>query len=62
MVGVAVATGDSATSIAREQMGIPLWLLQTYNPSVNLDRIRPGQELMVPVVADIVVDAEDLGD
>lgn len=59
---VTVATGDSATSIAREQMGLPLWLLQTYNPSVDLDRIRPGQELMVPVVADIVVDAEDIGD
>ncbi len=57
---VTVRTGDSATSIAREQMGIPLWLLQTYNPEANLDRLRPGQELMVPVLADIVVDAEDL--
>ena len=55
-----VRTGDSATSIAREQMGIPLWLLQTYNPDADLDRLRPGQELMVPVLADIVVDAEDL--
>ena len=56
---VTVRTGDSATSIAREQMGIPLWLLQTYNPEANLDRIRPGQELLVPVLADIVVDAEE---
>jgi len=35
-------------------------LLETYNPSVELDRLRPGQQLMVPVIADIVVDAEDL--
>ena len=57
---VTVRTGDSATSIARDQQGIPLWLLQTYNPTANLDRIRPGQELLVPVLADIVVDADQL--
>ena len=57
---VTVKTGDSAWSIARDQQGIPIWLLETYNPSVELDRLRPGQQLMVPVIADIVVDAEDL--
>lgn len=57
---ITVRTGDSATSIARDQQGIPLWLLQTYNPEVNLDRIRPGQDLLVPVLADIVVDADQI--
>lgn len=57
---VTVRTGDSATRIARDQQGIPLWLLQTYNPSVDLDRLRPGQELLVPVLADIVVDADQI--
>ena len=33
-----------------------MWLLETYNPSANLDRLRPGEELMVPIIADIVVD------
>lgn len=55
---VKVRTGDSATSIAKEQMGIPVWLLQVYNPEANLERIVPGQELLVPVVADVVVDAD----
>lgn len=57
---ITVRTGDTAWSLAREQQGIPIWLLETYNPSTNLDALRPGQQLMVPVVADIVVDAEDL--
>ena len=57
---VTVRTGDNATSIAREQQGLPLWLVETYNPSVDLDQLRPGQQLMVPVLADIVVDAGDL--
>ena len=56
---ITVRTGDTAWSLAREQQGIPIWLLETYNPSVDLDTLRPGQQLMVPVVADIVVDAED---
>ncbi len=55
-----VQTGDSAWTIARDQRGIPVWLLETYNPSSNLDNLRPGEELMVPIIADIVVDAGDL--
>ncbi len=57
---ITVRTGDNATTIARDQQGLPLWLVETYNPSVDLDRLRPGQQLMIPVLADIVVDAEDL--
>jgi len=52
-----VRTGDTAWSVARDEAGIPVWLLETYNPSVDLDRLRPGQELMVPVLADTTADA-----
>jgi hypothetical protein len=54
----AVRTGETAWSIARDMQGIPVWVLEAYNPSVDLDALRPGQSLMVPVLADIVVDAE----
>ena len=47
----------SAWAVAQKGYGFPVWLLEAYNPSVDLDRLRPGQELMVPVLADIVVDA-----
>jgi len=52
-----VRTGDSAWSIARDKYSMPIWVLEAYNPSLDLDRLRPGQELMVPVLADTVVDA-----
>jgi hypothetical protein len=53
-----VRTGESAWSIAREQQGIPVWLLESYNPQVDLESLRPGDTLRVPIIADVVVDAE----
>lgn len=53
-----VRTGDSAWTIARDGQGIPMWILEAYNPGVDLGGLRPGQKLSVPVLADIVVDAE----
>ncbi len=52
-----VRTGDTAWTVARDEVGVPVWLLETYNPAVDLDRLRPGQQLMVPVIADTVADA-----
>ena len=52
-----VKTGDTAWSISKDAHGIPVWVLESYNPSVNLDKLRPGQELMVPVLTDTLVDA-----
>lgn len=53
-----VKTGDTAWTVAEQHQGVPLWLVEAYNPSVDLDRLRPGDQLMLPVVADVVVDAE----
>jgi len=52
-----VHTGDTAWGIARDDYGVPVWLLEAYNPSTDLDHLRPGQELMVPKLADTVADA-----
>lgn len=52
-----VRTGESAWSIARDAHGMPVWLIEAYNPSIDLERLRPGQELQVPLLADTVVDA-----
>ncbi len=58
-----VKTGDSAWTIANDRHGMPVWLLESLNPSANLDRLRPGDELLVPVFTDIVAEApsEDVG-
>lgn len=52
-----VRTGDTVWGIAQENQAIPVWLVEAYNPSVNLDTVRPGDELMLPVLSDTVVDA-----
>ncbi|MCB9676868.1 MAG: LysM peptidoglycan-binding domain-containing protein [Alphaproteobacteria bacterium] len=57
-----VKTGDSAWTIARDRHGMPVWLLESLNPSANLERLRPGEQLLVPVFADIVVDDFDAGE
>lgn len=54
-----VATGETAWSIARDQGDLPVWVVETYNPTVDLDRLRPGQELMLPELADAVVEGSD---
>jgi LysM repeat protein len=58
---VAVRTGDTAWSIAAS-LDAPVWLLETFNPSLDLDRLRPGQELMVPTLpGGAVADVDDGG-
>lgn len=52
-----VRTGDTAWRVANDELGVPLWLLETYNPHVDLERLRPGQELMAPLLADTVAEA-----
>lgn len=54
-----VRTGDSAWTIAKNRIGMPVWLLESLNPSTDLDRLRPGQELLVPVFQDTVAQVVD---
>lgn len=53
-----VRTGETAWGIAKSHHGIPVWVLEAYNPSVDLDALRPGQELRLPLLGETVVDAE----
>ncbi|MEZ4237692.1 MAG: LysM domain-containing protein [Myxococcota bacterium] len=46
-----VRTGDSAWTIAREHGQMPVWVIESYNPSLDLEALRPGQQLMLPLVA-----------
>jgi hypothetical protein len=46
-----VRTGDSAWTIAKDHGEMPVWVIESYNPALNLERLRPGQELMLPLVA-----------
>ncbi|MCA9570450.1 MAG: LysM peptidoglycan-binding domain-containing protein [Myxococcales bacterium] len=54
-----VKSGDSAWTIASGELGMPVWMLESLNPSTDLERLRPGQELLVPVFEDIVVQVDE---
>jgi membrane-bound lytic murein transglycosylase D len=42
--------GDSLWSISQRYASVPIWLLQQYNPDMDLADIRPGTPLVVPRV------------
>lgn len=43
-----VRRGDSLWSISQRYVGVPTWLLQQYNPDVDLGDLRPGAQIVVP--------------
>ena len=51
-----VTSGESAWSIAHDNGDLPVWLIETYNPAVDLERLRPGQELMLPEFPDPIAE------
>ena len=51
-----VRTGETAWAIARDQHGIPTWVLSAYNPDTNLERLGIGERLLVPVLSDTVAE------
>jgi membrane-bound lytic murein transglycosylase D len=45
-----VRRGDSLWNIAQQNGALPTWLVLHYNPDVNFDGLRAGQEIVVPRV------------
>lgn len=45
-----VATGENAWTLATAEFGVPLWVLAHYNPEVDLERLRIGQQLQYPML------------
>ncbi|NOY26549.1 MAG: LysM peptidoglycan-binding domain-containing protein [Oligoflexia bacterium] len=56
-----VHTGETGWSIARDVVSAPLWVVAAYNPDVDLDHLRIGDSLQVPVMADMVADLSEKG-
>lgn len=55
-----VRTGETAWGIARDQLGIPTWVLAAYNPESDLESLSIGERLSVPVLADTVAELEPI--
>ncbi|WP_218915028.1 LysM peptidoglycan-binding domain-containing protein [Desulfurivibrio alkaliphilus] len=45
-----VRPGDNIWQLSHDEFELPLWLIRKYNPELVLDRLRPGDEIRVPVV------------
>jgi LysM repeat protein len=57
LVGVTthtVGTGETAWQIGREHGELPLWVVASFNRGQDLDRLRIGQELSLPMLGDTV--------
>lgn len=52
-----VRTGETAWAIARDGADVPTWVLAAYNPDLDLDHLRIGDSLQVPVLAELVAEA-----
>lgn len=50
---VRVRSGDTAWELA-EDVGVPLWVLDAYNPKLDLDGLRIGDRVRRPVLMDSV--------
>ncbi|MCG8619505.1 MAG: LysM peptidoglycan-binding domain-containing protein [Desulfobacterales bacterium] len=45
-----VKSGDTLWMLCANELEIPLWLLQKFNPTINLNALHPRQKLVYPLV------------
>ncbi|MCG8688891.1 MAG: LysM peptidoglycan-binding domain-containing protein [Desulfobacterales bacterium] len=45
-----VKSGDTVWLLCINELEIPLWLLQKYNPTVDFNKLQPGQTLIYPLL------------
>ncbi len=45
-----VKNGDSLWLLAQRDYRVPMWLLQQYNPQIEIAKIRPGASVIFPLV------------
>jgi membrane-bound lytic murein transglycosylase D len=45
--------GDSGWTVTQHNSELPLWLLQQYNPDLDLAEMRPGTQIVVPKIEEV---------
>jgi peptidoglycan lytic transglycosylase D len=45
--------GDSGWTLTQHSVQLPLWLLQQYNPDLDLAELRPGTQIVMPRVEEV---------
>jgi hypothetical protein len=52
--GHAMRSGETVWGIARDNGGLPMWVVSAFNEDLNLDRLAIGDIVTLPVLADSV--------
>jgi len=47
-----IRKGDNIWTLCKAQFDLPVWLIKKYNLSVDLDKLIPGQKIVIPIVED----------
>jgi membrane-bound lytic murein transglycosylase D len=47
-----VNSGDTFWELCYNKFDIPMWLLERYNSSINLSKLKSSQELIIPILED----------
>ncbi len=50
--------GDSLFVLSLRRYKVPVWLLRQYNPDLNMDRIKPGTQIVIPQIERVDRDDE----
>jgi len=45
--------GDSGWTVTQHNSELPLWLLQQYNPDLDLSEMHPGTQIVVPKIVEV---------
>ena len=45
-----VKSGESVWVLAERRYKVPVWLLRQYNPDVDLEQVKPGTKVVIPVL------------
>ncbi len=45
-----IRRGDNIWTLCKEQFDLPVWLIKKYNLSVNLNKLKLGQKIVIPIV------------
>ena len=48
-----IKRGESIWIIALRQYDVPLWLFRQYNPTLDLQKVRPGTRVQIPLLTDV---------
>jgi len=58
-IDYSVQSGENLWSLCFQKFDLPPWLLEQFNPSINLSELKPGTKLKIPVLKETLSVASD---